>query len=1217
MRSTRSTRVVLPLCGLVLASGQLAALRGQSLYFDVNGNELSGNGIEGGQTYEWSGSAAYWSASSGGTSSTANTGWQSGATAEFSAAGSAPAFSVSVDAAGLNVGGIRTSGSLTIATGAGSLSTSATLFRAEVAPVATLTWEDGLASAPANFVFEKTGAGTLALGGLAPTTTALRLSAGTVRLTRDDALATTAPLRVEGNARLELAGTTQSIGTLAATGSGGTNIVDLGGGALTAREWASGIVNLGSGGVFTVSDPAANPGTNRTLLSGRTEGSGTFVKDDASTLVLGTSAGLAHSGDVEVRGGTLAISTTGYGIAQDYAISSGATLSLRSQLSGTSGGTGHALTKSITGAGTLELGNLSVYGGSSLRLAAGGSLGEDLNLRIGSNDFLNLDGRAASVATINSVSAGGYATVRLPTTSALTLGDGASAIAVIGPGSVTKDGTGIAAVRWSNAESTPGSANNFSGSLHAASGTLRLSETSPGTYSNYITAVGLARPSVTVAAGATLESQGAWITRLTGAGDTTLASGTLTVGSGTLSATGSAPAPTVAAFTYDGVISGYGGLTKTGSSDWTLTGAHTFTGTTRIDHGRLILGDGGNTGSLAGSIQLGGTNNAYYASALYPSDTPTLVLNRSGAYTFGNAVYVNSGGYGSIVNQTGDVTLTGVKQAAINVAGGNVTFGSSLGQPILGYVASGAGADIGGYAVQSYRFVNQGTIATGSGSTLQIYSGVDLSTPSTGSITGSGAIIKKDRGHAELTTNPLGILRNTVELGGVSTYSGGTTLEGGTLRALSATAFGTGTILVTRVNPATGSANWQKSTLDLNGQAVANRIDYGAGAIRNAANFAGLLDIRTTADITGDIGGTVHMGSGGSLDLAGRTIRATFINNPDGSSLVTNGSIALAGGRVEVATSSRQNPYNGNLTGSGTLVKTDTGLAESATPGASWVNTLDLAGSRSYSGTTRVEGGTLIVRNAGAAGSSQIHMEQTAPAGGFAEGRSARTVVVDLSNAAVANAIDYRSGVLRGVENHTGAIAVRTAAVFENSTRVGNGSGTITVFSGGSLPAQTYNKTVVLNSGGGLLGGGSIQSLTVNSGGYIDFTDGVATSLTVRSSLALGVGRTLSLDLDGLFHDSLTVQGTFTAGGLLDLQLVSDAAFVGGEEFHLITAQSFAGAFDEIRLPTLGTGLSWDTSRLAAAGVLSVSAIPEPATAAGLLGLAALGLASFRRRHRS
>nr|MCU0793926.1 hypothetical protein [Opitutaceae bacterium] len=312
---------LLPLCATALSTVQLSTLLGQSLYFDPNGNELSGSGVEEGQTYDWSEASSFWSTSSFGTSFDANTGWQNGASAVFSASSATAPFSVQVALTGIHVARLEVAnGNLTIAAGGGGISTSSSTFITNVAGGYALNWSDGLTSMPTNAVLEKQGAGTLVLGALAPTTITLRLGNGILRTSANSALATTAPLRVEGNYRLELSGTTQSIGTLATSASGGpVNLVDLGGGSLTVRQWESGTVQLGTEGTFTVSDPNATLGTNRTLSSGRTEGAGTFIKDDAGTLVLGTSAGLAHSGDVEVRGGTLAISTSNYGIAQNYA----------------------------------------------------------------------------------------------------------------------------------------------------------------------------------------------------------------------------------------------------------------------------------------------------------------------------------------------------------------------------------------------------------------------------------------------------------------------------------------------------------------------------------------------------------------------------------------------------------------------------------------------------------------------------------------------------------------------------------------------------------------------------------------------------------------------------------------------------------------------------------------------------------------------------------
>ncbi len=89
------------------------------------------------------------------------------------------------------------------------------------------------------------------------------------------------------------------------------------------------------------------------------------------------------------------------------------------------------------------------------------------------------------------------------------------------------------------------------------------------------------------------------------------------------------------------MVSGAGGLTKTGAGTVTLTSANTYTGTTTISAGTLQVGAGGAAGSL-------GTGNVV--------DNAALTFNRSDNITVANII----SGTGTLTQAgTGTTTLTG------------------------------------------------------------------------------------------------------------------------------------------------------------------------------------------------------------------------------------------------------------------------------------------------------------------------------------------------------------------------------------------------------------------------------------------------------------------------------------------------------------------------------------------------------------------------------
>ena len=145
-------------------------------------------------------------------------------------------------------------------------------------------------------------------------------------------------------------------------------------------------------------------------------------------------------------------------------------------------------------------------------------------------------------------------------------------------------------------------------------------------------------------------------------------------------------------------------------------------------------------------------------------------------------------------------------------------------------------------------------------------------------------------------------------------------------------------------------------------------------------------------------------------------------------------------------------------------------------------------------------------------------------------------------------------------------------------------AGTATVTFNGTLTASSL---VVSN---GTLGGNGIinGAVTVNAGATLAPGSSIGT-LTVNGPVSLNGTTVMEINKSGVVRtsDLLTGVTTLTRGGTLTVT-ATGTALVGGDSFHLFIAGNYAGSFATINLPTLASGLAWDTHNLGVNGNIAV-----------------------------
>jgi autotransporter-associated beta strand protein len=293
-----------------------------------------------------------------------------------------------------------------------------------------------------------------------------------------------------------------------------------------------------------------------------------------------------------------------------------------------------------------------------------------------------------------------------------------------------------------------------------------------------------------------------------------------------------------------GVISGSGmSLTKTSNGLLKLYGANTYTGGTAITGGTLQLGDGAAlTGSVVGDIANGGAlvfNNPSTVTAANITGTGSLTKSGAGTLIFGGSTSATSSGSFTITAGGLDTALTGLVLGSSSHAwNGDFTY---VGTQDLDLGAGAVSMDANRTVT-----VKEGTLAVG------------------GAISGSGRTLAKNGD-------------GTLLLRAAGTYTGATTVNGGTLKIVQAGKAGTAGLTVN---------NDGQVLLDNTG-ANADRIaDAGAVALLGRLSLLGNASASSSETMgaltagAGASGITLTPGSGQSAlltfaSLAGRNTGAT------------------------------------------------------------------------------------------------------------------------------------------------------------------------------------------------------------------------------------------------------------------------------------------------------------------------------------------------------
>ena len=772
------------------------------------------------------------------------------------------------------------------------------------------------------------GAGTQVLAGANTFSGPTTLSAGTLDLANQNALPNSTLNYQGGTLMFDAAANSHAFTLGGLGGSTALALQDNGGNAVALSVGNNGQNTTYSGNLSGSSGSLTKVGSGLLSLGGNNSYSGgTYI--NGGILNLANPAALPSGGNITFGGGTLQYSSFN---TQDYSnqiVNSTGPIAI--DTNGQNVNFGGALASSNsggllrTGGGTLTLFGASAYSG-----------GTTFNNTGGGTTLLNSAGGPAipgnvqiGNATAGTVYVQTAAANQFASSASISFNTSSSGFAVLelmgnsqGVATISETTAGYGVIENSQTEAGP-----------YANSILTINSPNNSTFGGYLrntagAATGTIGLNITGTGGLTLSGGNISYT-----GSTAIPSGgTLTLVNATAFASPVTDNGTLGIFTngsdmfngtpgFNKVVSGTGGLVKSGVNSLGLGGANTYSGGTTVNAGRIYLYNAAALGT--GTVTIGSSSSVSFWISGSPVITNNFVVNSLGMGSGGNdALFGDGGGAGGSYTLSGSITLNG--PGGINATTSNPM---TISGPITGTggIVKGAyRADLGTVTLSNTNNSYQGGTVIDYGTLKQGASGVIPSGAGFGDLTVGGGTGSAtfDLGGFNAPINGLwgnaaGIVTNSgaAAVLTVGNNNASSTFAGQIQSANASLAkTGSGNLTLSGVNTFTGSATVNAGTITLaNSGALSGAwVPYNTGFI-----FAGNIGNFTLG----------NLGGGNNLNMV------------DANSTAIN---------LSIGSSSANATYSGILSGGGSLTKIGG-------------NSLTLTSSQAYAGTTTIAGGQLVL----------------------------------------------------------------------------------------------------------------------------------------------------------------------------------------------------------------------------------------------------------------